>query len=375
MKISRAMLVGMLLAGSAQAGSWSDLWYRPDQQGEHALQTGDSKRAAQLFADPRRQAYAQLQSEQYAAAAKRLAPFADAGSQYNRGNALAKSGDLQGALDAYDAALKHPDLESALRRDAEHNRDLVARQLQAQKDQRQSSSGRQPPSKDKSKDESKDESKGESKDNENGKSAGNESKDGSGNSQSSNSPATAGSANTPQGGNHPSGSQQGGSPPTTPSAPSSQAKSQDQAQAKDQAQAQSQGQAQTQPQAKPGDEPRQTNGAPQSARDHNASTPALQQQSTGQQSALGQPAAGQQSPGQQANAGRQQPPPGPGARNGADGMNSRQASLGDFVRPQTEQQLALEQWLRQIPDDPGGLLRRKFMIEHLMQQKQEQEQP
>ncbi len=56
-------------------------------------------------------------------------------------------------------------------------------------------------------------------------------------------------------------------------------------------------------------------------------------------------------------------------------MNSRQASLGDFVRPQTEQQLALEQWLRQIPDDPGGLLRRKFMIEHLMQQKQEQEQP
>jgi Ca-activated chloride channel family protein len=56
-------------------------------------------------------------------------------------------------------------------------------------------------------------------------------------------------------------------------------------------------------------------------------------------------------------------------------VNSRQASLGDSVRPQTEQQLALEQWLRQIPDDPGGLLRRKFMIEHLMQQKQEQEQP
>ena len=40
--------------------------------------------------------------------------------------------------------------------------------------------------------------------------------------------------------------------------------------------------------------------------------------------------------------------------------------------PQTEQQLALEQWLRQIPDDPGGLLRRKFMIEHWMKQQQGQ---
>lgn len=36
--------------------------------------------------------------------------------------------------------------------------------------------------------------------------------------------------------------------------------------------------------------------------------------------------------------------------------------------PRNEQQLARDQWLRQIPDDPGGLLRRKFMIEHLMRQ-------
>jgi Ca-activated chloride channel homolog len=36
--------------------------------------------------------------------------------------------------------------------------------------------------------------------------------------------------------------------------------------------------------------------------------------------------------------------------------------------PITEQQLAQEQWLRAIPDDPGGLLRRKFMIEHMIRQ-------
>ena len=40
--------------------------------------------------------------------------------------------------------------------------------------------------------------------------------------------------------------------------------------------------------------------------------------------------------------------------------------------PMSEQQLALEQWLRQVPDDPAGLLRRKFMVEHLMRQKRAQ---
>ena len=30
------------------------------------------------------------------------------------------------------------------------------------------------------------------------------------------------------------------------------------------------------------------------------------------------------------------------------------------LRQQQEQEQAMEQWLRRIPDDPGGLLRRKF---------------
>jgi Ca-activated chloride channel family protein len=292
-KMSQTLVFGILLAGSAQASSWSDLWYRRDQQGQHALQAGDSKRAAELFADPRHQAYAELQSGQYAAAAKRLEPFADADSQYNRGNALAKSGDLQGALNAYDGALGHADLESSLRGDAQHNRDLVARQLQAQEHQQHSSSGQPPPPQGK----------------EDGKQQGNESKDGSGASRSSSQPATAGSTSPSAGSTSPSQgenktqpdvSRQSGSPPTTPSSPSSSA------------------------QAIGGDEQRQAAGA------------------------------------------------GSDARGGTEQMNSRKAQIGDSVQPQTEQQLALEQWLRQIPDDPGGLLRRKFMIEHLMKQQQVQ---
>ena len=37
-------------------------------------------------------------------------------------------------------------------------------------------------------------------------------------------------------------------------------------------------------------------------------------------------------------------------------------------KPETERQLALDQWLRQIPDSPAGLLQRKFLIEHMMKQ-------
>jgi len=40
--------------------------------------------------------------------------------------------------------------------------------------------------------------------------------------------------------------------------------------------------------------------------------------------------------------------------------------------PESEQAMSLDQWLRWIPDDPAGLLRRKFMIEHMQQQRRSQ---
>jgi Ca-activated chloride channel homolog len=38
-------------------------------------------------------------------------------------------------------------------------------------------------------------------------------------------------------------------------------------------------------------------------------------------------------------------------------------------KPETEQDISLDQWLRQIPDDPAGLLQRKFLVEHLLKQR------
>jgi len=133
MRNTFAALALLALAAQAQADTggstlWPDLWRNADQRGEAMLQQGNASGAAQAYADPRRKAYAQFKAGDYAAAAHALSAFDDSEAHYNRGNALAYAGDLQGALKAFDAALKR-DPKS---QDARHNRDLVAKALEQQ---------------------------------------------------------------------------------------------------------------------------------------------------------------------------------------------------------------------------------------------------
>jgi Ca-activated chloride channel family protein len=298
----------LLLSGEARA-DWASLWYRPDQQGEKALQAGDAKRAAELFKDPRRQAYAELMAQQYAAAAKRLAPFADAESQYNRGNALARGGDLKAALESYDAALKHADLEPGLHRDAEHNRDLVARQLKAQ----------EKPS---------------------GESGGKASK-----AQERQSNAAS----------NPNGKTESGAADSSPR------------EAQNSSQAQSAGQRSNSSAPEPANAQKaqaDENAKRDSPDGSGAAKP--HEDKTGNAGELPQTSAAQNRPeGPGRDDAGQAFSQGTGQKPTANGQ-----PVGEPSAPQSEQQLALEQWLRQIPDDPGGLLRRKFLVEHLMKQQQ-----
>lgn len=64
-----------------------------------------------------------------------------------------------------------------------------------------------------------------------------------------------------------------------------------------------------------------------------------------------------------------QQPPAP-AQSGASAPGQATAGANDAMaqQPKTEKQIAQEQWLRAIPDDPGGLLRRKFLIQHMLRQ-------
>ncbi|WP_426204178.1 tetratricopeptide repeat protein [Pseudomonas sp. TWP3-1] len=97
------------------AFDFEDLWLRPDQQGLHLLKQKRPAEAAQHFEDPQWQGVALYEAGDYSGAAQRFAEGNDAHAHYNRGNALAKSGELDAALDAYEQALeRQPDLRPAL---------------------------------------------------------------------------------------------------------------------------------------------------------------------------------------------------------------------------------------------------------------------
>lgn len=126
-------LLLMLPPQSSQAFELDDLWLRPDQQGQRLLQAQRPAEAAERFVDPQWQGNALYQAEDYAAAAERFAQGDTAADHYNRGNALAKSGELEAALDAYEQALeRQPELTAA-----QQNKALVEEALRQRQDQQQ----------------------------------------------------------------------------------------------------------------------------------------------------------------------------------------------------------------------------------------------
>lgn len=105
----------------AEALTWSDLWKRPDQQGQAAFLAEDHERASELFEDPAWRAAAQYRAGQFEPSAETLATAESADGHYNRGNALARAGSVAEAISAYDQALEvDPEHE-----DARFNRDLL----------------------------------------------------------------------------------------------------------------------------------------------------------------------------------------------------------------------------------------------------------
>ena len=118
----------------AHAGTWQDLWSTSDQQGQAAFTSGDYNTASGQFETPAWRGSAAYRAGDYAAAAQDFSANA-----YNRGNALAKSGQLEEALGAYDQALA-ADPQDA---DAKYNRDLVQKLLDEQKQQQEQQKDKQ----------------------------------------------------------------------------------------------------------------------------------------------------------------------------------------------------------------------------------------
>ena len=123
----------ILPAERARALDWDDLWWRKDQQGRRALEAGDAERATALFADPRWRGAAAYTAQDYTSAREAFARDESADGWYNRGNALAASGDYEQAISAYEKSLQlKPDQD-----DARHNIETLKRAQQQQEQQNQ----------------------------------------------------------------------------------------------------------------------------------------------------------------------------------------------------------------------------------------------
>ena len=289
----------LVLPRPSYAFEFNDLWLRPDQQGQRLLEAQKPAEAAQHFTDPQWQAQALYQAGDYNAAAERFALGYSAADHYNRGTALAKAGELEAALDAYDQALeRQPQMPAALANKALVEQALQQRQQQQKQEQEQ--------------EQGQGEEQKEQAQNNSSRSA-------------NTTPApdnAAGQTASAHDADEPSPS-----PPNNAQASGSQTKS-----------------------APPADK--------QPGKSAPLPAPGTEQPS--------EPASAAQKPSTVSAASTGGSPPGSSTASPADtAANAPQDELA------TEQRQALEQWLRQIPDEPGELLRRKFWYEQ--QQRQEQD--
>lgn len=143
----RGMIMGIVFVAAgliaqpnpAAASVWNDLWATKDQQGREAFEGGDFASAARSFETPDWQAGAAYRNGDFETAIAAYSRMDVPDTDYNLGNALAWSGDLEGALAAYDRALETNPSDN----DAQFNRDLIAKLLEQQEQEQEQNQDKQ----------------------------------------------------------------------------------------------------------------------------------------------------------------------------------------------------------------------------------------
>ena len=320
----------LVLPQPSYAFEFADLWLRPDQQGQRLLQQEQPAAAAERFENSQWQGMALYQAGDYNAAAQRFSLGDSASDHYNRGNALAQDGELEAALDAYETALeRQPTLTQA-----QANQALVKQLLEQKQKQQEQQQDQQQQNNDAQNQQNQKDQQGQQQ------------------GQQSEQPAAG---------------EQGGQPGTDPAAQPTP----DQEHAE-----QTPGSEQSTPA-----QPKEGQSGQPSAAEKNAEPGAANSSAANRIDAEpleANPAANdQQTPAKPATAddqnsqdGQQVSPDGEPTE--ANDNQDSDASPSEQQPPlDDEGRQALEQWLRQIPDDPAELLRRKFWYE----QQQHQEAP
>ncbi|WP_061469169.1 tetratricopeptide repeat protein [Legionella pneumophila] len=123
-----------LISNQLKAFSWSDLWFTPNQQAQHLMEKGQFAKAKDLFERNDWAASAAYRAGDYEQAAKLFNELKTEQGYYNQGNALAHLGKYEEAIRAYDKALAfNPNNQDAL-----YNRKLISELLKKDKEKKKS---------------------------------------------------------------------------------------------------------------------------------------------------------------------------------------------------------------------------------------------
>jgi len=128
-----ALLLMLPLPKNSYALGWQDLWQTRDQQAQQAYHKKDYAKAAEQFENPDWKAAAHYKAGEYDKALESLKISKSESSAYNLGNALAKAGQLEEAVKAYEKALAVNPNDA----DAKHNKEIVEKELEKQKQDQQ----------------------------------------------------------------------------------------------------------------------------------------------------------------------------------------------------------------------------------------------
>lgn len=134
--VCMVLLVGTIQPNKAMALEWEDLWKTKNQQASEAFQAEDYENAANTFDDPLWKGTALYKNEQYEEALAEFSKVDGVDSLYNQGNALAKMGKLDEAIDAYEQVLA----QQPNHQDAEANKALLEELKQQQEQNQQQNS-------------------------------------------------------------------------------------------------------------------------------------------------------------------------------------------------------------------------------------------
>ena len=179
----RGWLLSLALMLSLQpeqsyAGVWDDAWKTKDQQGQEAF-IQDPAKAAELFENSNWKASSLYRAGEFQQAADNFeinpdaSPEQQAISHFNKANALAQSGELEKAIEAYEKAL-----DSNIKMDDAHfNKSLVEKLLE-QQEQSQDNEKDKDKDKDKDKEENSEDNKSDNSEPDNSESDNSESDDG-----------------------------------------------------------------------------------------------------------------------------------------------------------------------------------------------------